>query len=249
MPRRYVPRDSYLTKEVSWEDVCHKLIGTPALARGEVSMWELLIVSPLLQKYISGLGRALPMDVGDKEASAETKAVPKAMTVVASVESIPDDQEAWALDSKLFVAEVAAINQHLPASEEDIHGGKLWPMTGTPLLLTVKTVLFDAVLCGQPIQVLVDNGSQINMVSSELFDIISSASAVPICADIKYRVSGVHGAAVPLAGCFEGDLSIGRVTTTHVFWVNRNSPADKVFLGMPFIMRNQVTSSGRAIGA
>jgi hypothetical protein len=43
-----------------------------------------------------------------------------------------------------------------------------------------------------------------------------------------------------LARCFEGDLSIGGVTTTDVFWVNRNSPVDKVFLGMPFIMRNQV---------
>ncbi|BEI88642.1 uncharacterized protein CcaverHIS019_0200040 [Cutaneotrichosporon cavernicola] len=236
VPSRMVPRPTPLSEEANWADVCYKIVRTKALASGDVSVWEILVISPILQKYLQGINRAGNVGLPPRPEPTAAASVNVAST---SIEPLEDSMTIGG-EAEVVVGEAALAGERLPITDDDIRGGEIWGNAWAPLPLTVKTVLFEAELCGVCVRVLVDDGSQINMVSSALYDRIADHQAVAIRTDIRYWVSGVHGAARPLAGVFEGDLRLGGMTTRHAFWVNRDAPADKVFLGMPFIVKNQV---------
>lgn len=260
-------RDCQLTKGVNWRAVCEKIVYTHALRDGLVTTVEVLSISPILGKFIE-LGLR-PISSG-KEPDGYQAAQAYLMEVGEAGEDITDDDldelyqdgsgdstpdgpslrpgevvisEARVnyTDRELVHVNEVAYNQSLPQTEPSLKGGEIWnDFWEGPLPLTVRTVLLEATVCRVPCRVIVDDGSQINMVSGAFYDRICQRKHVAIRTDVPYHVSGVHGNPQRLAGYFEAELVFGGLATKHIFWVNPKAPEDKVFLGMPFILRNQV---------
>jgi hypothetical protein len=259
-------RECELTKGIDWRAVCEKIVYTHALRDGQITTLEVLCISPILGKFFEQGLRQLQHG---KEPEGYQTAVaylaeiyPEGKDVSSEEESPAEDFEQSAGDSEAeagvaFVSEAhtnasdrellpltvheVAVNQQFPQATPPLQAGELWnEVWEGPLPLTVRTVLLEAKVAGQKCRVIVDDGSQLNMVSKAFYDKINQSQPLAIRVDISYTVTGVHGSARPLSGFFEADLVFGGLTTRQVFWVNQDAPEDMVFLGMPFILRNQV---------
>lgn len=257
---RYRLRECNLTKGVNWLSVCEKLVYTHALRDGLMTPIEILCISPILGKFIE-LGLR-PLNSGKEPDGYQ--AAQAYLTEISASDDLPTDEEddfyqndrtspgvadefivsearVNVLDREFLQVNEVAFNQKLPQPEPSLQPGELWnEFWEGPLPLTVRTVLLDAKVCGLSCRVIVDDGSQINMVSKSFYERIIQTRNVAIRTDVPYHVSGVHGGPQRLSGYFEGELLFGGLTTNHIFWVNPRAPEDKVFLGMPFITRNQV---------
>jgi hypothetical protein len=242
LPLRLRRQDCQVTRDNDWRTVCRRIMTTSALSKGEISVWELMAISPFLMKYMEeGLKVYRPVKAGTSEESMQVESLETSWLSEPELEGVMIEAcRVNTQDRELFVAEAIGLNEPIPQTHPNLEPGELWGTDWAPLPLTVRTVLLKAELNGVECRAIVDDGAQVNMVSSKFFDRLNQKQPLAIRVDIKYFVSGVHGEARRLAGCFEADVSICGAVTRHVFWVNEAAPDDKIFLGMPFIMQNQV---------
>lgn len=107
--------------------------------------------------------------------------------------------------------------------------------------LMVDTCRIIAEFNGMPVEVMIDDGSQINVMPEELYDELTrlpDSHNLGLRTETRFRVSGIHGKAEPLLGHVDIEIKIGGIKSRHVVWVGRN--VNKVILGMPFIWLNRV---------
>lgn len=255
VPGSLLPKRTLVSEETDWKEVCRKVVTGRGL--GELSMQDLLVISPLLVSYLNGITRRLREGEG-KGLAAAHQATVRALEVTECEEAPEESVQVDTHEAAVTIYETqghALDREVIPSMEEGLGvyyssedvppleevGGWEDPQQGwctSPL--SVKMVLVPVTLSGVRCQAIVDDGSQINMVSKEFYDRLTQVAQVGIHTDLQYSVSGVHGEPVPLLGYFEADLKIGALITHHVFWVNRQAPRDKIFLGMPFIAKNLV---------
>lgn len=284
VPTQLRPKPSKLTQRVDWESVCEKVLGTKGLDLGSFSLQELLVVSPLLSRYLYSVTKTrkdlgMEPEVLERMATVAEAALTESperehpakeapgapvpelsmvQTSVVAVEpslgggarlapptivSVPEAR-GWIEDREVCPVNQWDVGVHYSSGPEPSKGEvagwddreRKWSTSP----LSVKTVLVPVALNGVKCLAIVDDASQINLVSDSFYDRMTQQVPSPIRTDLQYWVTGVHGEAVPLAGYFEAEVKIGALVTHHLFWVNRHAPKDKIFLGMPYIAQNLV---------
>lgn len=258
IPNKFLPQNSLVSQGTDWREICRRIV--TGRGTSDLSIQDLLVISPLLVSYLGGITRKLREgeDLNLLNRGAHTAAVRHVKTegelgteVYQSVSVEPSfggvavyETRGSLLDREEAPDSEGTCGVYLTSQYEPSIGevggwegeGQHWCRSP----LSVKTVLIPVSVNGYRCQAIVDDGSQINMVSKAFFDGLTQYVRVGIQSDLQYTVTGVHGEPVPLLGYFEADVKVGSMTTSHIFWVNQHAPQDKIFLGMPFIAKNLV---------
>jgi hypothetical protein len=189
---------------------------------------EILGVSPELQKRFSGLTKTRREYTSKPVIAASADDCqgpsPSISNVVLSDSSVD-----------VFAHSELLLSYHETEDVEDIliryssaikiHTNPLFAMT---------TGRFEGTLAGHRVLFMVDTGSELNLISSELFHQTSLALDVD---GARWSLKGINGGAVPLVGCCR-DVSVlcGGHRFDHHFFVNRESTGKQdVILGQPWL--------------
>lgn len=256
IPAQMRPKPSILASQVPCETVCAKILEEKMRNLGSLSLRELLAIAPPLAGYLNAVTRRRKVveasEVLVVEPGPEDHSSDEGDPLDGEVESyrvnleklVLGDGPGWRGDREVCPEEWFQQGVYYSSGPEppksEVAGWGCADQEWCTSPLSVKTVMVPVSLNGVDCLAIVDDGSQINMVSDVFYDKMTQEVKSPIRTDLRYSVSGVHGEAVPLAGYFQADVKIGALVTRHIFWVNRHAPKDKIFLGMPYIAQNLV---------
>ncbi|TYJ51344.1 hypothetical protein B9479_008086 [Cryptococcus floricola] len=106
-------------------------------------------------------------------------------------------------------------------------------------LLAVSTSHMKVAVEGVPMVALVDSGSELNVMPLSMWEEINNeTSGLARRTDTIFHLNGVIGKGEELHGHAKLNVTLGGITTQHIFWIGES--VKTLILGEPFIYKNKV---------
>jgi hypothetical protein len=241
---------SEFTKEVDVPKLMRTLSvegrGTPGGAGDYwLTLAELCALSPTVQKFVDGASRA------HKTIQGEAKHVSE-VTMEVGISEDEEEQEIRAYPLQVeedlqLVADFRQVNGDERYELVVPPGKDATEMIQKPLIrqsfgkvadatdryMSVETCSIKVTVEGVDTELMIDDGSMINLIPNELYEMISEERSIPMMRSRPFKMVGVTGKSEELLGYVVLEVELAGILAKHLFWVS--STIQKVILGMPGI--------------
>jgi hypothetical protein len=209
-----------------------------------LTLAQLCALSPTVQKYVNTATRAHKTSTGEmkytRQAELEDESTSDYGVYLLEVENEEDPSpcevaEFRQVDTderfRLIVRPNEKVEDMIPRPLIRQSFGTV--ADNTAAFLSVDTCCIKVTIGGVDTDLMIDDGSMINLIPYELFEMINEDSNVPMVQTKPFKMKGVTGQAETLMGFVTLEVTLAGIAAEHIFWVSGNIP--KVILGMPGI--------------
>ena len=146
------------------------------------------------------------------------------------------------VDGDVYHVDTRSLIPEGPPPPQNMSITKSWGMVAHPReqYLMVDTCNMLCHVEGVPAAVMIDDGSQVNVMPRSLFELICQGGGASVGVRVlpRFSISGVTGGPEQVLGHVNVEIEMGGVRSRHLVWVSNY--VDKFILGMPFVWKNRV---------